>query len=114
MIEGRHAAKPSGPTIKTLYIHFIKIYSKAFLHNIVNLPLSYPLIASSTTMLVPLFSNTKLIKKEVRPYLNNVSTVEQPDATAFYRKSNFQASCMEGLRIIFGDENILLLGTIQV
>ena len=30
------------------------------------------------------------------------------------RKSNFQASCMEGLRIIFGDENILLLGTIQV
>jgi hypothetical protein len=33
---------------------------------------------------------------------------------AVFRKSNFQASCMEGLRIIFGDENILLLGTIQV
>jgi hypothetical protein len=39
---------------------------------------------------------------------------KQPTKTTVYRKSNFQASCMEGLRIIFGDENILLLGTIQV
>jgi len=29
------------------------------------------------------------------------------------RKGNFTASCKEGLRIIFGDVNVLLLGTIQ-
>ena len=30
------------------------------------------------------------------------------------RKTNFSGSCMEGLRIIFNDTNVLLLGTIQV
>ena len=29
------------------------------------------------------------------------------------RKSNFGGSCWEGLRIIFGDEQVLLLGTVQ-
>ena len=36
------------------------------------------------------------------------------DASLILRKNNFGSSCMEGLRIIFSDQNVFLLGAIQV
>ena len=100
----RHGFPPEwiGVTFSiTTFANGILAIAAGVIANIGAETLGYGPVAPFVIALVPLF-------------LCGVLVVQMWDENYGNRKSNFSGSCMEGLRIIFGDENVFVLGTIQV
>jgi len=99
----RHGFPPEwiGVTFSiTTFANGILAISAGVIANIGAETLGYGPVAPFVIALVPLL-------------LCGVLVVQMWDENYGNRKSNFSGSCMEGLRIIFGDENVFVLGTIQ-
>ena len=85
-----------------LVIYNIHIYCLGIISNIGAETLGFGPVAPFVVALAPLVLCGVLVSRTWEENYGNRKT------------TNLGSSCMEGLRIIFGDENILLLGTIQV